>query len=67
MKTVHIRSFSGPYFSAFGDTPYLFVFSPNAGKYGLEKLIQKQMIQTSAFIIFIEVDVDYFFETTSKK
>ena len=67
MKTVHICSLSGPYFSAFGDTPYLFVFSPSAGKYGLEKLIQKQMIQTSAFRIFIEVDVDYFFETTSKK
>ena len=67
MKTVHIRSFSGPYFSAFGYTPYLFEFSPNAGKYGLEKLIQKQMIRNSAFIIFIEFDVDYFFETTSKK
>ena len=67
MKTVHIRSFSGPYFSVFGDTPYLFLFSPNVGKYELENLIQKQMIQTSAFIILIEVDVDYFFETTSKK
>ena len=40
-KSVRIRSFSGPYFPAFGlnrrDTLYLSVFSPNAGKYGPEK------------------------------
>ena len=42
VKSVLIRSFSGPYFPAFGlDTgicsPYLFLLSPNAGKYGPEK------------------------------
>ena len=44
VKSVQIRIFSGPYFPAFGlnterygDTPYLSVFSPNAGKYGPEK------------------------------
>ena len=42
MKSVHIRSFSGPYFPAFRRnmewSEYLFVCSPNAGKYGPEKL-----------------------------
>ena len=39
MKVVRIRSLSGPHFSAFGlNIPYLFVFSPNAVKYGPEKL-----------------------------
>ena len=53
VKSVQIRSFSGPYFPAFGlnterygvshyvDIPiteYLSVFSPNAGKYRPEKL-----------------------------
>ena len=46
VKSVRIRSFSGPYFSAFGpnterysvSTPYLSIFSPNVGKYGPEKL-----------------------------
>ena len=39
VKSVHGRSYSGPHFSAFGlnterrDTPYLSVFSPNAGRY----------------------------------
>ena len=41
MKSVRIRSFSGPYFPAFElmqiDTPHLSVFSPNAGKYWPEK------------------------------
>ena len=41
MESVHIRSFSGQYFPAFGLntdlSPYLSVFSPNAGKYGPEK------------------------------
>ena len=34
-KSVHIRSFSGPYFPKWiwRDTEYLSVFSPNAGKY----------------------------------
>ena len=42
VKSVHIRSFSGPYFPAFGlnwrDTEYLSVLVQNAGKYRLEKL-----------------------------
>ena len=39
VKSVRIRSFPGPNFPAFGlNTPYLSVFSPNAGKYGPEKL-----------------------------
>ena len=49
VKSVLIRTFSGLYFPAFGlnteryreslrDTEYLSVFSPNAGKYGLEIL-----------------------------
>ena len=42
VKSTHIRSYSGPYFSAFGwikrDTPYLSLFSPNAGKWGSERL-----------------------------
>ena len=33
VKSVRIRSYSGPYFPAFGDTLYLPVFSLNAGKY----------------------------------
>ena len=48
VKSVLIRSFSRPYFPAFGlnperyrvirrDTEYITVFSPNAGKYGPEK------------------------------
>ena len=41
VKSVRIRSFSGAHFPAFGllrrDTPYLPVFSPNAGKRGPEK------------------------------
>ena len=41
VKSVRIRSFSGPYFPAFGmntKTPYFSVFSPNAGKYGPQQL-----------------------------
>ena len=45
IKSVHIRSFSDPYFPAFRhsnwirrDTLYLSAFSPNTGKYGPEKL-----------------------------
>ena len=45
VKSVRIRSFSGPHFPAFGlnterysVSPYLSVFSPNAEKYGSEKL-----------------------------
>ena len=36
VKSVRIRSYSGLYFPKFGDTPYLSVLSPNAGKYGPE-------------------------------
>ena len=42
VKSVLIRSFSGQYFPALGvnreDKEYLYIFSPNAGKYGPEKL-----------------------------
>ena len=40
MKSVGIRRFSGPYFLVLGlnVSPYFSVFSPNAGKYGPEKL-----------------------------
>ena len=41
VKRVRIWSFSGSHFPAFGlnrDTPFLSIFSPNAGKYGSEKL-----------------------------
>ena len=39
VKSVRIRSFSGPYFPAFGlNSPYLSVFIPNTQKYGPEKL-----------------------------
>ena len=38
-KSVHMRSFSGRYFLAFGlNTPYLSILSTNVGKYGPEKL-----------------------------
>ena len=40
VKSVRIRSYSGPHFAAFRlnrrDTEYLSAFSPNAGKYGPE-------------------------------
>ena len=40
VKSVHVWSYSGPYFPAFGlnteRMEYLFVFSSNAGKYGPE-------------------------------
>ena len=43
VESVRVRSYSGPYFPAFGlnkdrITPYLSLFSPNAGKYGPEQL-----------------------------
>ena len=38
MNSVRIRSFSGPYFRAFGLNAERYgVFRPNAGKYGPEK------------------------------
>ena len=54
VKSVRIQSFSGPCFPAFGlnteDTPYLSVFSPNAGKYGPEKLrIRKLFTQCGSW------------------
>ena len=37
VKSVRIRSYSGPYFSAFGlNAKRYSVFSPNTGKYGPE-------------------------------
>ena len=33
VKSVLIRSYSGPYFPAFGLTPYLSAFCPNVEKY----------------------------------
>ena len=43
MKSVRIRSFSGPYFPEFGLNTKRYslfsVFIPNAGKYGPEKLL----------------------------
>ena len=38
MKSAPIRSFFGPYFPAFGLNTRDTKFSPNAGKYGPEKL-----------------------------
>ena len=41
MKSVFIRSFSGPYFTVFGlnmEIPTPSIFSPKAGKCGAEKL-----------------------------
>ena len=39
VKSVRIRTYSGPYFPTFGlNTERYGVFSPNAGKYGPEKL-----------------------------
>ena len=39
VKSVRIRSFSGPYFPAFElNSPYLSVLIPNTQKYGPEKL-----------------------------
>ena len=39
VKSAQIRSFSGPYFPLFrlNMEIYIFVFSPNTGKYGPEK------------------------------
>ena len=36
VKSVHIRSYSGPYFPAFGLNTQRSVLSPSAGKYGPE-------------------------------
>ena len=39
VKSVRIRSYSGPHFPVFGlNTEYLSLFSPNAGKCGPEQL-----------------------------
>ena len=37
MKSVQIRSFSGPYFPVFGLNTETYGVSPNTGKYGPEK------------------------------
>ena len=54
LKSVRTRNFSGPYFPALGlnterATPYLFVFSPNAGKYGPEKLLIRTLSRSDGF------------------
>ena len=38
VKSVRIQAFSGPYFPTLGLNKEISVFSPNAGKYGPEKL-----------------------------
>ena len=54
VKSVLIRSFSGPYFAALElnterYSPYLSVVSPYAGKYGPEKLQIRTLFATSKF------------------
>ena len=49
VKSVRIRSFSGPCFPAFGLniwTPYLSIFSPNAGEFGPEKFRIRKLSQS---------------------
>ena len=45
--------FSGPYFPARRDTPYLSVFSPNAGKYGIEKTSYLDTIYAAITFLFL--------------
>ena len=60
VRSIHIRSYSGPYFPAFGlNTEYLSVFSPNAEKYGPEKL-RMQTIFTQCMMIIILVESSSF-------
>ena len=47
MKSVQIRSFSGPY------SPYLSIFSPNVGKYGPEKT---QYLDTFHAVTYMQYD-----------
>ena len=57
VKRVRIWSFSGSHFPAFGlnrDTPFLSIFSPNAGKYGPEKLQIRTLSNTLINHIFDE-------------
>ena len=53
VKSVHIRSFSGPYFPAFGlnkqRSKYLSVFNPNAGKYVPKKLQIRTLLRSVKF------------------
>ena len=51
MKSVRIRSFSGPYFPAFGLNTYLSVFSLNAGKYVPQKLLIRTLFTQCLFSI----------------
>ena len=59
VKSIRIRSFSGPYFLAFGlntewiqkDTEYLSIFSPNAGKCGPEKLLMRALFTHCLFLL----------------
>ena len=53
MKSVHIRSFSGQCFPAFGlnmERYDLSVCSPNAGKYGPEKLRMRHFLGSEILI-----------------
>ena len=51
VKSAKIRSFSGPYFPAFGlNTERYSVFSPNAGKYGPEKTPYLDTFQGVTFL-----------------
>ena len=59
VKSIHIRDFTGPYFSVFGlntekYSVYLSIFSLNAGKYGQEKL-QMRTLFTQCVILLIEI------------
>ena len=59
VKSIHIRDFTGPYFSVFGlntekYSVYLSIFSLNAGKYGQEKL-QMRTLFSQCVILLIEI------------
>ena len=57
VKSVRIRSFSDPYFPAFGlntgRSEYLSVFSPNAGKHKPEKLQIQTFFTQSEFLMIL--------------
>ena len=58
---VRVRSFSGPYFAALGLNTvmyYLPLFSPNAGKYGPEKLRILTLFTQLPLLIFSYKDYD---------
>ena len=51
VKKARIRSFSGPYFPAFGLNTDISAFSPNAGKYGPEKLRVRKLFTEWLIIV----------------